>query len=192
MGGDLKTTAKVLVGIVALMLLMACANIANLLLARGIGRTPEMALRAALGASRARLVRQLVGESVLMAAIGGGAGVAFAAALLRAAPSIMPPDTLPQGIVLALDVRVTLFAIAAALGAGVLFGLVPAWHATDVSLAATMVSRGRTATARTGRLRAAWQSRKWRSRSSCSPVPDCSCGPCCPSSASMPAITNAA
>ncbi len=153
-GGDLKTTAKVLVGIVALMLLMACANIANLLLARGIGRTPEMALRAALGASRARLVRQLVGESVLMAAIGGGAGVAFAAALLRAAPSIMPPDTLPQGIVLALDVRVTLFAIAAALGAGVLFGLVPAWHATDVSLAATMVSRGRTATARTGRLRA--------------------------------------
>jgi len=153
-GGDLKTTAKVLVGIVALMLLMACANIANLLLARGIGRTPEMALRAALGASRARLVRQLVGESVLMAAIGGGAGVAFAAALLRAAPSIMPPDTLPQGIVLALDVRVTLFAIAAALGAGVLFGLVPAWHATDVSLAAGMVSRGRTATARTGRLRA--------------------------------------
>jgi hypothetical protein len=54
----------------------------------------------------------------------------------------MPPDTLPQGIVLALDVRVTLFAIAAALGAGVLFGLAPAWHATDVSLAATMVSRG--------------------------------------------------
>jgi putative ABC transport system permease protein len=153
-GGDLRTTAKVLVGVVVLMLLMACANIANLLLARGIGRTPEMALRAALGASRARLVRQLVGESVLLAAVGGVAGVAFAAALLRVAPSIMPPDTLPQGIVLALDVRVTLFAIAVALGAGVLFGLAPAWHATDVSLAATMVSRGRTATARTGRLRA--------------------------------------
>jgi putative ABC transport system permease protein len=153
-GSDLKTTASVLVGVVALMLLMACANIANLLLARGIGRTPEMALRAALGASRTRLIRQLICESLLLAVIGGTAGVVLAAALLRIAPAVMPPDTLPEGIVLALDVRVTLFAVIVTLAAGVVFGLVPAWHATSLSLTSAMSSRGRTSSERAGRVRA--------------------------------------
>ncbi len=153
-GSDLRTTATVLIGIVALMLLMACANIANLLLARGIGRMPEIALRAALGATRTRLIRQLVSESLLLAAIGGAAGVALATALLRLAPSLMPPETLPEGIVLALDVRVALFAVAVTLAAGVLFGLVPAWQATDTPLGAALASLGRATTERAGRIRA--------------------------------------
>jgi putative ABC transport system permease protein len=154
-GGDLRTTSTVLIGIVSLVLLMASANVANLLLARGIGRTREIALRAALGGSRGRLVRQLVTESMLLASIGGVVGIALAAALLQAAPSLIPPDTLPQGIVLALDGRVAGFAVLLTLATGVLFGLAPAWHTAEVPLAAAMSFGSRTATDRAGRIRSA-------------------------------------
>ena len=102
-GSDLKTTSLVLGGIVGFVLLMACANVANLLLARGVGRTREIAVRAALGGGRGRILRQLVTESLLLAAIGGVAGLALSAAAIRLAPSFMPAGTLPPGIALALD-----------------------------------------------------------------------------------------
>ncbi len=154
-GGDLRTTSAVLIGIVSLVLLMACANVANLLLARGIGRTREIAVRAALGGSRVRLLRQLVTESLLLAAIGGTLGVGLAAAVLQAAPSVIPADTLPEGILLALDVRVAGFAVLLTLVTGVLFGLAPAWHAAGVPLTAAMSSGSRTSTEGAGRVRSA-------------------------------------
>lgn len=154
-GGDLKTTAAVLIAIVALVLLMACANIASLLLARGIARTREIAVRVALGGSRARLVRQLLTESLLLSALGGVAAMAVTMPLLRAAPALIPADTLPQGIELTLDVRVAAFAVLLTLLTGLLFGLAPAWHATEVPLATAMTTGNRTSTDRAGRLRAA-------------------------------------
>ena len=105
-GSDLKTTSLVLGGIVGFVLLMACANVANLLLARGVGRTREIAVRAALGGRRGRILRQLVTESLLLAAVGGVAGLALSAAAIRLAPSLMPTGTLPPGIALTLDLRV--------------------------------------------------------------------------------------
>ena len=148
---------------------MACANVANLLLARGIGRTREIALRAALGGSRARLVRQLVTESLLLAAIGGALGVGLAAALLQARPVCHPCQTrCREGIVLALDVRVAGFAVLLTLVTGVLFGLAPAWHAADVPLAAAMSSGSRTSTERCRpRPIGAGSRAKWPSRSFC-------------------------
>ena len=132
---------------------MACANVANLLLARGIGRTREIALRAALGASRARMLRQLMTESLLLALAGGLVGLGVTALLLRIAPAIVPHDTLPPGIVLALDGRVALFAVILTAVTGMLFGLAPAWHATQIPLAAAMALGGRGATRGTGRMR---------------------------------------
>jgi putative ABC transport system permease protein len=152
-GADLKTTSLVLGGIVGFVLLMACANVANLLLARGVGRTREIAVRAALGGGRARILRQLVTESLLLAGLGGAVGLALSAALIRIAPALMPDGTLPPGITLALDLRVAMFAAALTILTGVLFGLAPAWHASDVSLLAALSSSRGSASRRTKRLR---------------------------------------
>ena len=152
-GHDLALTSAVLIGMVGLVLLMACANVANLLLVRGIGRARELAVRAALGGSRGRLVRQLMTESLLLALAGGAVGLGVAAVLLRIAPAIVPNDTLPAGITLALDGRVAVFAVALTAITGVLFGLAPAWHATQVPLAAAMALGGRGATRGAGRIR---------------------------------------
>ncbi len=152
-GHDLALTSAVLIGMVGLVLLMACANVANLLLARGIGRTREIALRAALGASRTRVMRQLMTESLLLAMAGGAIGLGVAAALLRVAPSIVPRGTLPPGIALALDARVAVFAVMLTAATGLLFGLAPAWHAAQVPLASSMALGGRGATRGAGRLR---------------------------------------
>jgi putative ABC transport system permease protein len=154
-GGDLKATAAVLIGIVGLVLLMACANVANLLLARGIGRTREIAVRAALGGTRCRLMQQLITESLLLASAGGAVGVALAGVLLRGAAVLIPPDMLPQGIELSLDLRVAIFAALLTIATGALFGLVPAWHAAQVPLVAAMSIGNRTSTERAGRMRVA-------------------------------------
>jgi putative ABC transport system permease protein len=154
-GADLRTTSLVLAGVVGFVLLMACANVANLLLARGLGRSREIAVRAALGCSRARIAGHLFAESLLLAIIGGASGLALAWGSVRAAPSFIPPGTIPQSVVLAFDVRVALVAAVLTLGTAVLFGLAPAWQALHVPLANTMTAGGRGATRGISALRTA-------------------------------------
>jgi len=153
-GPELRTTSLVLAGVVGFVLLMACANVVNLLLARGLGRSREIAVRAALGGSRWRIIRQLLTESLLLATIGGACGLALAWAAVRAAPSFIPPGTLPQAIVLGFDTRVAAVAVALTLSTALLFGLVPAWQASAVPLAEMTSAGGRGSTRRGGGLRA--------------------------------------
>jgi putative ABC transport system permease protein len=129
-GGDLRSTTLVLAAVVALVLLLACANVANLMLARGTARAREMAVRVSLGASGSRLARQLLSESLLLAAAGGAGGLALAWVLIQAAPRLIPEGAVPSAIVLALDGRVAGFTAAVTLATGVLFGLAPVWQAT--------------------------------------------------------------
>jgi predicted permease len=152
-GAELRTTSLLLGGAVVFVLVLACANIANLVLARGVGRTRELAVRAALGGSRARIARQLLAECLVLGAFGGLAGLVVAWALLRAAPSFIPPQTIPSSIVLMLDWRLALFAVAATVITALLFGLAPAWHAARIPLVEAMNSGGRGASDRTGRTR---------------------------------------
>ena len=154
-GGDLHATSIALAAIVVLVLVTVCANVANLLLARGVGRTREIAVRAALGGGRGRIVRQLLTESVLLAAAGGAGGWAVALGLVRAAPAVMPPGTLPQGIALTMDARLALFGAAISIAAALLFGLAPAWHASRIEIAAALTAGGRSATGSATSFRAA-------------------------------------
>ena len=124
---ELRATSLVLAGVVGFVLLMACVNLANLMLARGAARSREMAVRISLGAPVPRLIRQLLIESLLLAAIGDIAGLALAAVLIRIAPAIIPEGTLPAGLALSLDARVIAFTMLVTLATGLLFGLVPAW-----------------------------------------------------------------
>jgi putative ABC transport system permease protein len=153
-GQELRTTSIVLAGVVAFVLLMACANVANLLLARGLGRTREIAVRAALGGSRWRIIRQLLTESLLLAFIGGACGLALAWTAVRVAPSLIPRGTLPQAIDLVFDVRLALASVSLTLVTALLFGLVPAWQASAVPLAEMTSAGGRGSTRKAGGLRA--------------------------------------
>jgi putative ABC transport system permease protein len=154
-GPELRTTSLMLAGVVAFVLLMACANVANLLLARGLGRSREIAVRAALGGSRRRIVQQLLTESLLLASMGGACGLALAWATVRVAPTIIPRGTLPQAIVLSFDVRVALVAALITLATALLFGVVPSWQAAAVPLAEMTSAGGRGSTRSTGGVRAA-------------------------------------
>ena len=154
-GPDLRATSLVLGGVVLFVLLLACANIANLILARGVGRTRELAVRAALGGTRFRIARQLLVECLFLGVLGGLVGVAIAWALLRAAPSIIPPQTLPSSIVLMLDWRLAAFASGITVITALLFGLAPAWQAARVSLVEAMNISGRGSSDRAGRVRQA-------------------------------------
>jgi putative ABC transport system permease protein len=152
-GGELRVTAMMFLGVVGFVLLICCANVANLLLARATGRVRELAMRTALGASRARIVRQLVTESVVLAMLGGVLGIAVGAAILRAAPSVIPEGLLPAAIALTFDLRVVAFCAAAALVVGVMFGVAPAARVTNLSSARALAAESRTSTGRGGRLR---------------------------------------
>jgi putative ABC transport system permease protein len=152
-GIELRLPLLVLMGAVAMVLLMACANLANLLLARAAGRTREMAVRAALGASRARLVRQLLVESVTLSLAGGITGLLLARWTLPVLLRLSPIDAHFWGEV-ALDRMVLGFTLALSLLTGLVFGLAPAFHMARLDLNECFKEGGRATTSRNaGRLR---------------------------------------
>ena len=140
--GDVGPFLWMLMGAVAFVLLIACMNVSNLLLARSTGRTREFAIRAALGAGQWRLVRQLMTESMLLASIGGGLGLLLASWGTRAAISALP-TALPRADEIGLDVRVLLFTFAISLLTGVLSGLAPALKTSQGRLSRTLKEGGR-------------------------------------------------
>jgi predicted permease len=125
---------QILMGVVALVLLIACANIANLLLARSTARARELAVRQALGARRARLVRQLLTESLILALSGGALGVAFASIANRLLLHMISggPETIPLDV--SIDLRLLAFTFAVTVATAILFGTIPAIRATNVQL----------------------------------------------------------
>ncbi|MBL8207214.1 MAG: ABC transporter permease [Blastocatellia bacterium] len=134
MRGPLMGFAGVLTVVVGLVLLLACTNLANLLLARATERRKEIAVRLALGASRTRLVRQLLTESMMLSILGGGSGLLLASWLIDAVAAFKPPLAIPLMIALRLDQGVLLFTCLLTLLTGLLFGLLPAWQATNSDL----------------------------------------------------------
>ena len=124
--GEMRTSLRLLLGAVAFLLLIACANVANLQLARGTARAREMAVRMSIGAGRRRLLRQLLTESILLSLAGGALGVLFAFGAIRSIVGLMPEFYVPNESRVAINVPVLLFSLAVSLLTGVVFGLVPA------------------------------------------------------------------
>jgi putative ABC transport system permease protein len=140
--GNIRRALLILVGSVGFVLLIACANVANLLLSRALAREKEIAVRAALGASRARIARQLLTESLLLSLFGGALGVVLAYAAVRGVHVLQPPG-LPRLRDIAIDGRVLLFTFALCLTAGVLFGLAPAFAAGRLNVYGTLKDAAR-------------------------------------------------
>jgi putative ABC transport system permease protein len=145
MVAGVRTTLYVLVGAVGLVLLIACANVANLLLVRATGRRREIAIRSAIGAGRGRIIQQLLTESVLLSAIGGACGLVLGVLGMRALLAVNTAN-LPRvgeaGSVVGLDWRVLLFTVGVSLGTGLLFGLIPALQASRSDLGLTIKESG--------------------------------------------------
>ncbi len=134
MRGAIVGFAGLLMVVVGMALLLACVNLANLLLARATERRREIAVRLALGANRFRVIRQLLTESLLLAAAGGVLGFLLAVWLAKLTVAIKLPIDVPLATELHVDIRVFIFACLVSLGAGLLFGLLPAWQATKADL----------------------------------------------------------
>ncbi|HEV3118051.1 MAG TPA: ADOP family duplicated permease, partial [Gemmataceae bacterium] len=149
--GDVKSTLWLLLGAVSLVLLIACVNVASLLLARAISRERELAMRVALGASRGRLVRQCLTESAVLGLCGGALGILLAAIGLRPFVTFWP-GSLPRAEEVQLDWRVLLFAVAVSLLSGLLFGLAPALRVPARRLELALRSGARTVAGSSRRL----------------------------------------
>jgi predicted permease len=134
---EAKAPLTLLMGVTGFVLLIACANIANLLLARGAARASEMAVRLSIGAGRGQLVRQLLGESCLLAVLGGAGGIVVAQWTLNLMAALLPRQA-TDTVTLTIDPVVMLFAAALAIGTGVLFGLFPALHSTRPDLVSAL------------------------------------------------------
>jgi putative ABC transport system permease protein len=141
--GDFKKMFFILLAAVAMLLLIACSNVANLLLARAASREKEFAIRASIGASRGRLVQQLLVETFVLAAAGGIFGCLFASWGLNAVIAVMPPDTLPSESVIEMNAGVLVFALAVTLITTLLCGLAPALHAARGDLHLRLKDSGR-------------------------------------------------
>jgi putative ABC transport system permease protein len=152
MVGELRTSLLILLGAVAFVLLIACANVANLLLARAAYRQKEIALRTALGASRLRVVRQLLTESVLLSLVSGIAGLALSLWFIKLLVAITPPNT-PRFSEIGINWQVFAFTFAVTVLAGILFGLVPALQTSRPNLNETLKDSGQRGSETGGRNR---------------------------------------
>ena len=144
-----KDTQKILwllMGAVGVVLLIACANVANLVLAKGTTRLREAAVRTSLGATRWQLFSQFLSENLVLAALGGGLGIALGAVLLQVLVARLPPNQLPSEADISLNLPVLLFSLGATTIAAALFGCVPAWHASRVDPNETLKDGGRSGT----------------------------------------------
>jgi putative ABC transport system permease protein len=153
--GDVSSTLWLLLGAVSLVLLIACANVANLLLARAVSREREFAMRVALGASRSRVVRQCLTESAMLGLVGGALGIALAAIGIRPFVTFWP-GSLPRAEEVHLDWHVLLFALAVSLFSGILFGLAPALRIPARALDNTLRSGAKTIAGTSRRLHASF------------------------------------
>lgn len=154
MVGNIRPALLILFGAVGLVLLIACANFANLLLTRMASRTAELSVRAALGASRGRIVRQVLVESTLLSLLGGAAGLLLGSWGMDALLALKPED-LPRAENVHLDGSVLFFTVVLALLTGIVFGSVPAWQATRTDITGALSSIGRRVTAARSRFRSA-------------------------------------
>src|SRR5581483_2363199 len=144
--GDVASVLWVLMGTIGLVLLIACANVANLLLVRADGRQQELAVRAALGASRGRLAMEMLAESVTLGLLGGAVGLALAYGAVKALLRLAPAN-LPRLNSIAVDWRVVLFTVAASIAAGLLFGVVPVLRYARAEVVTALRGGGRTQSA---------------------------------------------
>lgn len=151
--GNFRDATTILLGAVGLVLIIACANIAGIMLARGSARSREMGIRTALGAPRSRIIRQLFTESLLLGVLGGILGIFLGFQGVHGLIALMPPNQLPGWVRFDLDWRFLSFCLAVSIGSAVLFGLWPAWNASRIDVRAGLQDAGPRTSESAGRRR---------------------------------------